>query len=36
MFPGFEPLKLDTGEATIHHWFFLIQPTPFPETLIGG
>ena len=19
-----------------YHWFFLIQPTPFPETLIGG
>ena len=22
--------------TAIHHWFFLIQPSPFPETLIGN
>ena len=29
-----EPLRRDVAEA-YYHWFFLAQPAPFPETLIG-
>ena len=29
-----EPLRRDVAQ-TYYHWFFLAQPEPFPETLIG-
>ena len=29
-----EPLRRDVAQA-YYHWFFLTQPEPFPETLIG-
>jgi haloacetate dehalogenase len=36
--PTYDLLHRVTNEiaTAFYHWFFLIQPSPFPETLIGG